>query len=108
MKKGDEVLIKGQLKKYEKNGEYTLETAAGATYHILNPATSLQMISAEEFVSIVDGKIVVRARGLVQIYNVAGQMLYNSQSKGELVVEGIKQGQILIVRINDKVAKVAF
>ncbi len=108
VKKGDEVLIKGQLKKYEKNGEYTLETAAGATYHILNPATSLQMISAKEFVSIVDGKIVVRARGLVQIYNVAGQMLYNSQSKGELVVEGIKQGQILIVRINDKVAKVAF
>ena len=71
-------------------------------------ATSLQLVETADFVSVVNGELIVDAIGNVQIYNVQGQLIYNAQLDGKTAINGLQQGQVLLVRVNDKIAKVVF
>ena len=103
VKVGDRVLAVGQLMNYMGN---TPEMFTGQ-YHII-PISGLQFVSAETLVSVVDGQLVVKAQGNVQIYNVAGQMIYNASVAGQTTITGLQQGQVLLVRVNNQIAKVVF
>ncbi|MBR3565251.1 MAG: hypothetical protein IKN91_02835 [Paludibacteraceae bacterium] len=75
---------------------------------ISSNATSLQLVETADFVSVVNGELIVDAIGNVQIYNVQGQLIYNAQLDGKTAISGLQQGQMFLVRVNDKTAKVVF
>ena len=68
----------------------------------------VEVVKAEELVRVVNNSLVVEAQGDVQIYNVSGQLLYSVKSNGNAVINGLNHGQVVIVRVNDKAAKVVF
>ena len=103
VKVGDRILAVGQLMNYMGN---TPEMFTGQ-YHII-PISGLQFVSAEALVSVVDGQLIVKAQGNVQIYNVAGQMICNASVAGHTTIIGLQQGQVLLVRVNNQIAKVVF
>ncbi len=82
--------------------------ATGANIAMTDVLSGLEVLRAPEFIRVVDNSLVVDAQGLVQIYNVAGQLLYNANVAGQTTINGLKRGQVLIVRVNDKAAKVVF
>ena len=102
VKAGDKVYATGKLQNY--NGK-TPEMVAGGVYTVI-PRTGLEMVSAEQLVSVINGELIVDAIGIVQIYNVQGQLIYNANVVGRTTIRGLRQGQVLLVRINDKIAKV--
>ncbi len=102
---GDLVMVTGQLVNYNNK---TPEVNRG-TYTIIQKAGSgFEVVEAKDLVKVVDNKLVVSATGVVQVYNVQGQAIYNAYVAGETTISGIQQGQVLLVRVNDKVAKVVF
>lgn len=50
--------------------------------------------------------LIVNTQGGVQIYNVAGQLLYANYSNGNLNIEGLPNRQLLILRVNDRTLKI--
>lgn len=85
-----------------------MNAATGANIAMTDVLSGLEVLRAPEFIRVVDNSLVVDAQGLVQIYNVAGQLLYNANVAGQTTINGLKRGQVLIVRVNDKAAKVVF
>ena len=68
----------------------------------------LQLVEAADIVNVVDGNLVVKAEGSLQVYTVAGQVLYSNRVNGQTTICGLNKGQMLIVRVDNKVAKVIF
>ena len=55
-----------------------------------------------------NGNLIVGAEAgeQVSVYNVAGQMLYNTVATGETTIRGLQANQVVVVRVADKAAKV--
>lgn len=55
-----------------------------------------------------NGNLIVGAEAgeQVSVYNVAGQMLYNTIATGETTIRGLQANQVVVVRVADKAAKV--
>lgn len=101
VKVGDLVIVTGPLVNYKGN---TPEINRG-TYTIVEIGTGLEIVDAAELVRVMNGQLVVNATGNVQVYNVNGQLIYNARVNGQATIAA-QQGQVLVVRVNDKVAKV--
>ena len=109
VKVGDIVLVTGKLTKYvNKSGAVTPEVNRG-TYTIIDEIPDgLELVNAESLVRVINDELVVDAIGNVQIYNVQGQLIYNAQVAGQTTIRGLQQGQVLLVRVNNQIAKVVF
>lgn len=52
------------------------------------------------------GQITVKVQGLVQIFDMAGHLLYSTMSDDEVVLNSMPRNQVLIVRAGSKIQKV--
>jgi len=103
VKVGDFVAVMGPLVKYKNTPEINR-----GTYQILQIGAGLEIVDANELVRVMNGQLLVDATGKVEVYNISGQLLYNAQVAGQTTIRGLQQGQVLLVRVNDKIAKVVF
>ncbi len=99
---GDYVMVTGKLIKYNNK---TPEVNRGSYTIIEKVSNGLEIVDADKLVKVVDGQLVVVATGNVQVYNVNGQLIYNARVNGQTTIS-TQQGQVFLVRVDDKVAKV--
>lgn len=89
------------------NYKGTPETSMNARVkHEDEPITALQAVAQEMGLTVIDGAIRVQANAQVQVYTVAGQLLYNAQVNGEATIP--VDANVVIVRVADKAVKVMF
>lgn len=103
VKVGDFVAVVGPLVKYKNTPEINR-----GTYQILQIGSGLEIVDANDLVRVIDGQLLVDATAKVEIYNISGQLLYSAQVAGQTTIRGLQQGQVLLVRVGDKIAKVVF
>lgn len=76
------------------------------TDEIVDLPEALEVVEAQNFVTVQNDALLVDAEGTVQVYNVSGQILYNGA--GKTAIAGFQHGQVLIIRNGNRAAKVAF
>ncbi|MBR1630824.1 MAG: hypothetical protein IJ680_03125 [Paludibacteraceae bacterium] len=103
-----EVVMMGYIKNYvDKNSVSTIELVNGWIKEYTEGA-GIKQVNAQELVNVVNGQLFINAQpnDLIQIYAANGQLLYNAKANGMTLVNGLQAGQMIVVRVNDAVAKV--
>lgn len=101
---GDTLTLRGQYSVFKDAPQ--IKNAVYVSHRKLQIESALELVEANSLVALNGGELTVKAHGNVRIYNVAGQLIYSFYNDGQRTVAAIERGQILIVRVGEKVAKV--
>ena len=111
---GGQVLMIGKMKNYVASGSteslYELVNCYIVEYTAPEISEGIKTVEASVLVSRMNGQLLINSQAgdNVAIYSTAGQVLYNARANGQTLVNGLNAGQVVIVRVNNAVAKVIF
>ena len=101
---GDTLTLRGQYSVFKDAPQ--IKNAVYVSHRKLQIESGLELVEANSLVALNGGELTVKTPGNVKIYNVAGQVIYSFYNDDRRTVSCIEHGQILIVRVDDKITKV--